>query len=271
MHSFHCVIARTMQEITDAQRLRWTVYGEEEGLLPASACASGREIDALDYADGTVHLLVHSGQELVGTVRLLQPSPEAKRAERGRLGLDLEAKVDLGALAAPGILPAEVTRYCVLRQYRRTGVTGALFQGLYAESVRRGITHWVAGANMETDCAEDAALAYRVAHEKKLVSDRFRAEPRGHEPPQTPRKRPCYTEDQRQRARAGELAGLALPRTLALFATRMSARFIGPPVYDGYFNVFALPLVARLADVAARGASVSALERQAHSGAEALV
>jgi L-ornithine Nalpha-acyltransferase len=269
MHSFRCIIARTMREITDAQRLRYRVYSEEEGLLPASAGASGREIDALDYADTTVHLLVYAGQDPVGTVRLLQPSAEASR--RGRVGLDLESKVDLGALAAPGILPAEVTRFCVLRPYRRTGVTTALFQGLHAESVRRGVTHWVAGANMETDCAEDAALAYRVAHEKRLVSDRFRAEPRAHEPPQTPRKRPCYTEEQRQRARAGELAGLDLPRTLALFATRMSARFIGPPVYDGYFNVFALPLVAALAEVVARRASPGALEEQTRSRVEAPV
>jgi len=249
-----------MREITDAQRLRWTVYGEEEGLLPASACEGGREIDALDYAEGTVHFLVYSGQDLVGTVRLLQSSAEAARTERGRLGLDLESKVDLGALAAPGILAAEVTRYCVLRPFRSTGVTTALFQGLYAESVRRGVTHWVAGANMGTDCAEDAALAYRVAQEKKLMSDRFRAAPRAHESPQTPRKRPCYTEEERQRARGGELTGLHLPRTLALFATRMSARFLGPPVYDSYFNVFALPLVAQLADVGAGRVSAVELE-----------
>jgi hypothetical protein len=30
----------------------------------------------------------------------------------------------------------------------------------------------------------------------------------------------------------------------------MGARFIGAPVYDPYFNVFALPLVATLADLA---------------------
>jgi putative hemolysin len=245
VQKFHCVIARTTQEITDAQRLRWTVYGEEEALLPASARVDGRETDARDYCEGTTHLLVYDGAEAVGTVRLLEPS--------GRFGLDLDSKFDLGALSAPGIAPAEVTRYCVLRQYRCTGVTSALFAGLYAESARRGVTHWVAGANMGTDCAEDAALAYQVACAQSMINERFRAEPRDQDCPETPRRRPGYTEEQRLRGQRGDLAGLELPRTLALFARRMGARYIGAPAYDAYFNVFALPLVASLADLAARG------------------
>jgi hypothetical protein len=37
-----------------------------------------------------------------------------------------------------------------------------------------------------------------------------------------------------------------LPRTLSLLASKMGARFMGQPVYDPYFNVFALPLVTTL-------------------------
>jgi putative hemolysin len=249
MRSFRCIVARTAREIEDAQRLRWIVYGEEEGLLPACIGSRGREIDARDFCDRTIHFLVYAGEEPVGTVRLLQRRAEGWNG--GRLGLELEAKCDIVALSAPGIVAAEVTRYCVLREYRSTGVTSALFSALFAESSRRGITHWVAGANMETDCAEDAALAYRVAREKKLVTDRFRADPREREPPETPRRRPYYTAEQRLRALEGALEGIELPRAPLLFAKRMGARFIGPPVYDAYFNVFALPLVAALADIAA--------------------
>jgi hypothetical protein len=134
-----------------------------------------------------------------------------------------------------------------------------LFAAMHAESARRGITHWVAGANMETDCFEDAVIAWRVARERRLVSPRFRALPRGAgDLPQTPRRRPGYTEEQRQRALRGDLGGLALPRTLALFAAGMCARYIGPPVYDSYFEVFALPLVATLTDIAALRASAGA-------------
>lgn len=262
MRPFHCIIAGTEREKTDAQRVRRKVYVEEEALLPASVGVDGREIDALDDREGTLHFIVYEGQEAVGTVRLLQSSAEVERTESGRLGLDLESKFDLGALCAPGIVPAEVTRYCVLRRYRSTGVTTALFSGLYAESARRGITHWVAGANMQTDFAEDADLAYRIAQLEELMNEQLRAEPRAHDLPETPRRRPYYTEEQRRCARNGEIAGLDLPRTLALFAARMGARFIGPPVYDAYFNVFALPLVATLADIAASRASARGLHKQ---------
>src|SRR5207249_800049 len=98
------------------------------------------EIDARDDQEGTIHLLVYAGAEPVGTVRLLPARPE--RAAGGCLGLDLEGKFDLGAFLRPGMVAAEVTRYCVLRRYRGTGVTGALYLALRAESRRRGITHW---------------------------------------------------------------------------------------------------------------------------------
>jgi putative hemolysin len=252
---FRCAIARTAREIRDAQHVRWRVYGEEEKLLPASACLDGREIDARDDREETLHLIVYVAGEAVGTVRLLQAEAGTMARKGGRLGLALESKVDLAGLAAPEIVPAEITRYCVLRQYRCTRVTQALLSGLRDESERRGITHWVAGANMETDCAEDAALAYRVAHDKNLISSRFRAEARAPHlarTPGTPRARHCYTREQRLRALAGDRAGLELPRILALFARWMGARFIGAPLYDAQFKVFALPLVAALADITAR-------------------
>lgn len=259
MKSFRCIIATTEREINDAQRLRWRVYGEEERLLPGSVGQGGREIDALDYSASTTHFLVYADSEPVGTVRLLQPS--AGPTANGRIGLDIDSKFDLSALAAPGIRPAEVTRFCVLRRYRRTGVTAALFAALHAESSRRGVTHWVAGANMETDCPDDAALAFRVAQAKKLMSGRFKAELRAAEPPRTPLARPCYTPEQRLRAFEGDLSGIELPRVIALFAASMGARYIGPPAYDAYFNIFALPLVSAIVEIALP--RTSSVERRA--------
>jgi putative hemolysin len=249
MRSFHCVVAMTSQEIADAQRVRHQVYVEEEGLLQGAANASGREIDARDAWESTLHLLVYAEDEPVGTVRLLLPNSNG--SSESSLGLPLEASFDLSTLVVPDLWAAEVTRFCVLRRYRHTGVTSALFAGLYEESVERGITHWVAGANMETDVPEDAAIAQRLAAAAGLVSPRFCARAHPSAPPRTARLRPLYTAEQRRRAAAGDLDGLELPRTLSLFANRMGARFIGPPVYEERFGVFALPLVSALADVAA--------------------
>jgi putative hemolysin len=243
METFRCVVAREGPAIADAQRVRFLVYCEEEGLLSPSAGTGEREIDARDDGDSAVHFLVYAGGEPAGTVRLLLPEEGA---------LELESKVDLDVFKQGGVSAAEVTRYCVLRRHRNTGVTAALLAGLYEESVRRGITHWLAGANMETDCPEDAAIAHRVAIEKAMMHERIRVAPRCPEVPWTARKRPFYTDEQRLRAAAGEVASLPLPRPLSVFAAGMGARFIGAPVYDGHFGVFALPLCAALADVAAR-------------------
>jgi putative hemolysin len=246
MRLFSCAVARTRRQIQDAQRVRWQVYGEEEKLISAAACVEGRDLDPSDEQSHTVHILVYVGLQPVGTVRLLQAAAAVDGIATRHLGLDLESKFDLGAFATPGIVLAEIKGYCVVRRYRCTGVTKALYAGLRAESARRGITHWVAAANMETDFPEEAALAYEVARDMRLVSDQFCVERRALGVPSTPRRRSCYSEEERLLGSRGQRAGLALPRTLSLFATKMGARFMGAPVYDSHFKVFALPLVAAL-------------------------
>jgi hypothetical protein len=105
---------------------------------------------------------------------------------------------------------------------------------------------------METDFQEDAELAYRLIRTRGLVDETWQA--RGRSAPSAPPlpARPAFTAEQRRRARLGDLAGLRLPRTLSLFATKMGARYIGPPVYEPRFGVFALPLAVDLARLAER-------------------
>jgi putative hemolysin len=234
-----CVRASTPHEIGDAQRVRYRVYVEEERLLSARAGHEGREIDERDDDRTAVHFVAYDADEPVGTVRLLTPRPDPEL----RLGLELESTFALAA-TGPGIVPAEVTRYCVTRSHRGTRVAAMLHALLRAESGRRGITHWFAAANMQTDSPEDAALVYELVRRRRLVDQVFAATPRA--PATTPRSQRlrCYTNEERRRAGRGDDAALALPRPVALFAARMGARYIGPPAYDAYFGVFALPLVA---------------------------
>lgn len=244
MAALRCATARTSSEVADAQRVRWRVYGDEEGLLPPSAEQGGREIDAHDNDGSAVHLVVYAGEEPVGTVRLLLPRASGGAPGLGRLGLDLETRFDVRTSLAD-VVAAEVTRFCVVRRFRCTSAAKMLHDGLRAESRRRGITCWLAAANMQTDCPEDAALAYRLVRARNMINLDWSAAPRVSLAPPTPRRRPWYTDDQRRHAAAPEHdEALSLPRTLALFATRMGARYIGPPAYDTDFNVFALPLVA---------------------------
>jgi putative hemolysin len=254
---FRLVVAQNARQIADAQRVRRRVYVEEEGLLDAATCSGERERDHHDEGESTTHLLVYAGSEAVGTLRLLRagaPTPS---------GLELESKFILNGFAATGIVAAEVTRYCVLQRYRGTRAAAMLFAGLLAESARSGVTHWVAGANMQTDSAEDAEIAHQLVTRLNLSSDRFCAEPRRIEPFPTRARRCLYDDEQRARAREGDYESLELPSTLSLFATRLGARYMGAPVYDSYFNVFALPLVAVVSVSAkVRAGSITARDAQ---------
>jgi L-ornithine Nalpha-acyltransferase len=255
---FRCTAARTPAEIADAQRVRWIVYGEEERLLPPGASRGGREVDARDDDEDVVHLLVHAADEPIGTVRLLLARTRAGArggpSPRG-LGLELESRFDLVAPPALAVVAGEVTRYCVLRRYRCTPAARMLYNALAVESRRQGVTHWFAAANMETDCAEDAALVYDLVRARDLIDHGFHAEPRPLGAPSSPPsgsvrptgRRRCYTDEERLQAHAGGRAALHLPRAIALFTGRMGARCMGAPAYDPHFSVFALPIVAQVA------------------------
>ena len=238
MTRLYCRLAESQREIADAQRVRWIVYGEEERLLAPGAAHQDREVDARDLDVDTAHVIVYADDEPVGTVRLLPP-----RAGRG---FELESNFRLGVPPSQAFVGGEVTRYCVVRGHRCTAAARMLHDALTAESLRRGITHWFAAANLETDSAEDAALVYEIMRARNLVDARFHAEPRRTSP--AAGRRRCYTDEALRQAGDARL-GLELPRVIALFTGRMGARCMGLPAYDPYFNVFALPIVADVAPV----------------------
>jgi len=254
----HCVVACNEQQRAEAAHLRREVYCEEEGmaLLP--------ELPELERSDSISHLVAYWGAEPVGSLRLVMAAP-GRRSNLGRFGLELEACFELSAFEVPGVVLAEVTRFCVRRRFRGSRVAGALFDLLRLESRRRGVTHWVAAANMETDFPEDAELAYRLIQAGGLLDDTWQAGACG--PPSAPpfRSRPAFTSEQRLKASRGDWVGLRLPRTLSLFATKMGARYIGPPVYEPRFGVFALPLAVDLVKLAER--TLGLLPLQSNTGA----
>jgi hypothetical protein len=240
------VVASNRRQVRDAQRVRWRVYGEEEGLLSAARAQGGSEIDARDDSEHTTHLLVYVDREPVGTVRLLRAAPGAGDELPG---LDLARKFELTGFTRPGLVVAEVTRFCVLARYRCTRVCAALFDGLLSESLRHGVTHWIAGANTQTDNAEDAWLMYRAIQARGLESSGFCARARDAAGSGSGQRR-AYTSDERARALRADLASLRLPKPLSLFSARMGARYMGPPAYDAFFGVFAMPLVSELRPLA---------------------
>jgi putative hemolysin len=252
MTTLSCRVASTQRQLDDALRIRWAVFGKELGLLGSTAATTLREVNGFDTLETTTHVIVYADETPVATSRLLLPNSEVAHATGGNLGIELEQKLDLSDVGRPGLVFAESTRFCILKEWRHSEALVWLQAGLYSESRQRGVTHWIASANMETDSAEDARLIRQMAMRQGLVSQRWCA--RAHapaEPPATP-SAPRFTPSERARARQGQFDGLRMPRVLSFFAYKMGARFIAEPLYDAGFHRFSLPLVAALDELPAR-------------------
>jgi L-ornithine Nalpha-acyltransferase len=244
-------VATTQREMDAAARIRWAVFGGELGLLSESSAVSRREMTPIDTLDTTVHVLVYAGSEPVGTMRVALPNPEVA-ANLGRtLGLEIEQRVDVAGLLQPGMVFAEPTRLCVLPEWRGSEASLWLRAAMYEVSRRHGVTHWIASANLETDSPEDALLSWQVAASRGWLSPRWRLEvPDPWLAPVRPRS-PFYTPEERASAEQGRLEVLRFPRSPALLARTMGARFISEPIYDKYFQWFTLPLVMALDEIPA--------------------
>ncbi|HLM42503.1 MAG TPA: GNAT family N-acyltransferase [Myxococcaceae bacterium] len=249
MTTLTCHIATTQQQLDDALRVRWEVFSTELEMLGRAAHSVPRENNGFDTLATTAHVIVYADGMPVATTRLLLPNPEVAHVTGGRLGIDLESKVDLSNLEGSNRVFAETTRFCILKDWRHSAVFMWLHAGLHQESRRRGVTHWVASANTETDSAEDARILFQVVAYQGLLSTWWRARTLAYpKPPEAPTA-PLYTPAEREHARQGRFEGLRLPRVLSLFSGKLGARFIAEPLYDAHFRRFSLPLVAALDDV----------------------
>jgi putative hemolysin len=122
-------LARTPDEITAAQKLRYAVFYEEYGAIPTTQMlAEKRDFDAFDnYAD---HLVVinhdpEGGEKIVGTYRLLRQDVAQKNG-----GFYSSAEYDLSPLLKSGSSLLELGRSCVLAPYRTKPILNLLWQGI---------------------------------------------------------------------------------------------------------------------------------------------
>jgi putative hemolysin len=242
MVDIQCHIAETRRQLDDALRVRYQVFAEELEYLEPARRFVPREVDPFDTLETTIHLVACAGREPVGVVRLLAPNSEVIRSNGAVFGFDIESKFDLSPLAGRGLRLVETMRYCVLARYRGRAVAAALHAAAVDLSRSAGITHWIGCANTETDSLEDAHIIRRVAAHLGFEHGDIRIEPRAHAAAPLASRHTFYEAHERRRAN-DDPAGLPFPRTLELYARRMAARFIGPPIYDVNFRMCSMPLL----------------------------
>ncbi|MEZ5719742.1 MAG: GNAT family N-acyltransferase [Burkholderiaceae bacterium] len=228
------VWARHLDEVRQAQRLRYDVFVTEMGARLKSPL-EGHDIDVFD--DYCEHLLVRdSGTgQAIGTYRVLTPE-QARRA--GSTYSDTE--FDLTRLRGLRNRMVELGRSCVHAQHRHGGVIMALWSALADFMVRNQLDTMVGCASIPMlhngmVCGNAAASIWRKLHETHLASVEYQVFPR--------LALPVERLD----------ASLDIePPALIKGYLRLGARVLGAPAWDPDFNTADLPMLMRLADLPLR-------------------
>ncbi len=127
---FRHVIARTDAEREIAFRLRYRVYCEETGFLPADINPDGLERDCFDEHASQCLLIHRASDKPVGTVRLVLP-------QAGKPGCDLPARLHAPELdrmpdsVMPAAQTAEISRFTIIPEFRKR-TNDTTYAGIYS-------------------------------------------------------------------------------------------------------------------------------------------
>jgi len=165
-------LARTVTEMTEAQRIRYKVFAEEMGAKLPSA-ALGLDIDKFDrYCD---HLLVrdHGSNKVVGTYRILPPQQAMKAGSYYS-----ETEFDMTRLDHLRDRMMEVGRSCVHQDYRNGATITQLWSGLADYIEKNGHDYVIGCASISmSDGGHYAASVYNKIHKLHAAPAEYRVFP----------------------------------------------------------------------------------------------
>ena len=226
--------ARHLDEVREAQRLRYSIFVGEMGARLNTPHAD-HDIDLFD--DYCEHLLVRDGttRQVVGTYRVLTPA-QAKRV--GSTYSDTE--FDLVRLRGVRSKMVELGRSCVHPDHRHGGVIMALWGALAEFMVRNQLDTMIGCASIPMlhngiVSGDMAASIWHQLRQTHLAPIEYRVLPR----------LPLPVEELDQ--------SLAVePPALIKGYLRLGAKILGAPAWDPDFNTADLPMMMRIADLPAR-------------------
>jgi len=226
--------ARHLDEVREAQRLRYDVFAKEMGARLKSPIAE-HDIDIFD--DFCEHLLVRDSQtrEVIGTYRVLTPT-QARRI--GSTYSDTE--FDLTRLRSLRSRMVELGRSCVHAQHRHGGVILALWGALADFMVRNQLDTMVGCASIPmvrngVVCGDAAASIWRQLRQTHLADIEYQVMPR----------LPLPVE------RLDDSLDIEPPALIKGYL-RLGARVLGAPAWDPDFNSADLPMMMRIGDLPVR-------------------
>jgi len=221
--------ARNAEEVREAQRLRYRVFGEELG---ARLVCVEPGVDCDRFDEHCLHLLVRDDAtgEVVGTYRLITPDVAKKLG-----GYYSEAEFDISRLDHLRDRLLEVGRSCVHPDYRHGGTIAMLWGGLSRFALANGYEYVMGCASISmADGGHVAASVYRTLREKHLAPLEYRVFPRCGLP-----------MDHLDRNLNADIPPLIKGYL------RVGAQICGEPAWDPDFNtadVFVLMALSRMSD-----------------------
>lgn len=226
--------ARHIDEVRQAQRLRFRVFADEMGAR-LDTMLPGHDVDLFDnYCE---HLLVRDQltREVVGTYRVLTPA-QARRV--GSTYSDIE--FDLTRLRSLRENMVELGRSCVHPDYRHGGVIMALWGALAEFMVRNKLDTMIGCASIPMlhngiVSGDVAASIWRQLKQSHLAPIEHHVHPRLPLP-----------IDQL------DSSLLVDPPALIKGYLRLGAKVLGAPAWDPDFNTADLPMMMRINDLPPR-------------------
>ena len=232
--NFDVVWARHLDELREAQQLRYQVFAQEMGAsLPGEL--PGYDIDRFD--DYCEHLLVRERDSglVIGTYRVLTPA-QARRAG----GLYSDAEFDLRPIDHLRPSMVELGRSCVHAGYRNGGVIMALWGALGEFLGRNHLDTMIGCASIPMQhhglpSGHAAASIWEQVRQNDLAAPQYQVQPRLALPVESMR---CNVAVE--------------PPALIKGYLRLGTKVLGPPAWDPQFNSADLPMMMRVADLPER-------------------
>ena len=226
--------ARHQDEVREAQKLRFDVFGTEMGAR-LSTLVPGHDVDVFD--DYCEHLLVKQAEtgQVIGTYRVLTPA-QAKRVG----GTYSDTEFDLTRLRDMRKRMVELGRSCVHADHRHGGVVMALWGALFEFMDRNRLDTMIGCASIPmlhngVVSGDVAASIWHQLRQTHLADIQHHVRPR----------LPLPVEE------LDHNLPIAPPALIRGYL-KLGAKILGAPAWDPDFNTADLPMMMRTADLPAR-------------------
>jgi putative hemolysin len=242
-------LARTEQEVREAQRLRYQVFFEEMG---ASTDAKGtfNEHDVDQYDADCEHLIVRdtASDLVVGCYRIMRPETAMRRG-----GYYSDSEFDLARLKNIRPTTAEVGRACIHPDFRSGSVIMLLWSGLTRFMLENNYEYVIGCASIPLSDGHDNALAvYEHVAETSLAPAEYRVFPKNPYPLAQAATDHVPTSD--QTPQVVPIARAHIPALIKGYS-RLGAWICGAPAWDADFNtadLFVLLPITRMSGTYAK-------------------